>query len=395
MNLIEVLNEVGYLSHGYCLLWQPWLIALHAVPDLFIFLAYTSIPLTLLKLVRKRPDLAEYRGLSVLFCSFILLCGLSHLIGLVTLWYPVYAIHGTLKAVTAVVSVITAITLVPLVPQLANLPSPAQLRALNTRLRAEIQSHEETLERLSHSQKMLEARVADRTEELSQSNERLRVMARESVHRSNNMLTQIQSLARQTVPRNETGATWITGFDERIGAMARATEVVLQCSRGWTADVAALLKSELAELDHRIAENLEARGPDLAIRTEAAQQISLLLRELLALSSKRGALSQPLATAKLSWSVKGGDFVLNWQEEGAKDWSSELDDHGIEKRLLLQSIPMTLDGKAHFDGTLSVSYQMRVPVDGLKPGDRTEPIDRVTQAYPRTPSRLAKPAQSE
>jgi two-component sensor histidine kinase len=395
MNVAELLNEAGYLAHGYCLLWQPWLVALHAVPDLFIFLAYTSIPLTLLRLLKRRPDLAEYRGLTFLFSSFILLCGVTHLIGLVTLWFPLYAVHGTFKAITAIVSVLTAITIVPLVPQLANLPAPSQLRSLNARLRAEVESHEETLEQLHNFQKTLETRVVERTEELSVSNERLRVMTREAVHRSNNLLTQIQSLARQSAPKTELGTSWLTSFDGRVAAMARATELVLKSGKGWTANINDILRTELALHPHAVKEALSVEGPDFHVRTEAAQQVSLLIHELLDVSTRRGALSVATAQATLSWSLKGLDLVLRWHEEGVADWSRDLEPLGIEARLLLQSIPMTLSGKGRFIGDGQMIYEMTVPAEGLKPQDRTEAIDRVIEAYPRTPSRLAKPVQSE
>ena len=395
MNVTDLLNEAGYLAHGYCLLWQPWLVALHAVPDLFIFLAYTSIPLTLLSLLKRRPDLAEYKGLTILFSSFILLCGVTHLIGIFTLWFPIYALHGLFKAVTAIVSVLTALTIVPLVPQLANLPTPSDLRALNKRLKAEIQSHEETLDHLARSQKTLEARVEERTEELSVTADRLRVMTRESVHRSNNMLTQIQSLARQSAPKDQIGRDWLASFDDRVGAMARATETVLKSSKGWTANVSELVRTELSERSHALRDAVTVEGPDFYVRTEAAQQIALLIHEIFALSAKRGALSVASGTATLSWRQDAEDFVLSWTEEGMPDWSGDLEPLGIEARLLLQSIPITLGGRAKFLEASSVSYHLRVPAEGLKPQDRTEPIERVTHAYPRTPSRLAKPAQSE
>ncbi len=44
----------GFLPHGYCLLWRPDILALHAVSDVLIAAAYFSIPLAILAFVRRR-----------------------------------------------------------------------------------------------------------------------------------------------------------------------------------------------------------------------------------------------------------------------------------------------------------------------------------------------------
>ena len=122
-NFIEIWQ---YMPHGMCLLWQPWLVALWAGSDLLIFLSYTAIPFALLTVLRKRKDI-PFSGLVVLFASFILLCGLTHLMGIVTLWYPIYPWVGMLKLATGLVSAATAVVLFRLIPTLTALPSPAQL----------------------------------------------------------------------------------------------------------------------------------------------------------------------------------------------------------------------------------------------------------------------------
>ena len=58
--------------------WTQPLIWLHVTSDLFIWLAYLSIPLVLLYFTRRR-DL-PYPRLFVLFALFILACGTTHLI---------------------------------------------------------------------------------------------------------------------------------------------------------------------------------------------------------------------------------------------------------------------------------------------------------------------------
>lgn len=136
-----MLQEVGrwlfdpsrLTPHGFCLLWEPALIWTYAVSDAIIGLAYFTIPLALVAIVRKRQDLV-FKPVYLLFSAFILLCGTGHWLDLLTLWVPVYGIDGAVKAGTAMVSVAAAISIWLLIPQVLSLPSPAQLRQANDTL---------------------------------------------------------------------------------------------------------------------------------------------------------------------------------------------------------------------------------------------------------------------
>jgi two-component system, LuxR family, sensor kinase FixL len=123
-------DPTGLTPHGFCLLWEPGLLWLHAVSDVGIGLAYFTIPFALIAFIRHRPDLV-FRPVFGLFAAFILLCGAGHWLDLLTLWVPAYGIEGLVKAATAVTSILTAIALWKLMPQALALPSPAQLRKVN------------------------------------------------------------------------------------------------------------------------------------------------------------------------------------------------------------------------------------------------------------------------
>jgi len=130
-----VFDFTGFSPHGVCLAWQPGLIWLTAAANVMTATAYFSIPAALIALLLRRPDFG-YRGVAVLFATFILACGTTHVFGAVTLWVPLYWLSGAMDAVTAVLSVATAILLWPLIPQLVGLPSPRALREANRRLQA-------------------------------------------------------------------------------------------------------------------------------------------------------------------------------------------------------------------------------------------------------------------
>ena len=133
--LISSLFSTKLTPHGFCLLWQPGLLWLHAMSDLLTAAAYFSIPLALISMARQRGDIA-YRGIIFLFASFIVACGLSHVFEAITLWYSYYWIEGILKAITAILSIATAAILWPLIPRLVAIPSAATLQAVIERLQA-------------------------------------------------------------------------------------------------------------------------------------------------------------------------------------------------------------------------------------------------------------------
>jgi PAS domain S-box-containing protein len=157
--LQDMINEAAYMAHGYCLLWKPWLIALHAISDVLIFASYFAIPSAIWVFLRKRTDL-ELKPLAVLFAGFIFLCGLTHAVQFVTLWWPIYETQGFVKVATAIVSLTTAIAIFPLIPKAIAIPSPRQLQLANNGLALEIASHRGTLAALEKAKDELEMRAA-------------------------------------------------------------------------------------------------------------------------------------------------------------------------------------------------------------------------------------------
>lgn len=175
--MLAALNNIlvwkPFIPHGHCYLWKPGLVGLHLTSDLLIALAYYSISITLIYFVHKREDV-PFTWIFLLFGGFIVACGTTHLIEILTLWYPVYWLSGYLKIFTAFVSVVTAIELIPLVPKLLRLPSPAQLEIANQTLAREISDRIHAEAALQQAHDELENRVRKRTAELALTNEELK-----------------------------------------------------------------------------------------------------------------------------------------------------------------------------------------------------------------------------
>lgn len=115
----------SFMPHGHCYLWIPSLLWMHVISDALIGIAYLGISLILYLLVRSIR--LPFSPVFVAFGLFIGLCGLTHFMGIWTVWFPDYFLDGLLKAATATASVATAIGLLYVRPQVLDMVSAARL----------------------------------------------------------------------------------------------------------------------------------------------------------------------------------------------------------------------------------------------------------------------------
>jgi PAS domain S-box-containing protein len=152
MDDINMFSIAHFMPHGHCYLWMPSILWLNVLSDAAIMAAYISIPITLLYFIRKRQDL-PFSWVFIAFGVFIISCGMTHFMEIVTVWVPAYAIGGLIKLFTAIASIITAVLLIKLAPVALALPSPAQLRAANDKLQQEINIRKEAEDSLKKANK--------------------------------------------------------------------------------------------------------------------------------------------------------------------------------------------------------------------------------------------------
>ena len=125
--LQNILSSKGFIPHGHCYLWKPGLVTLHAGSDIAIGLAYVAISATLAYLVHQTRREIPFHWMFLAFGTFIIACGFTHFLEVLTLWRPIYWLSGDLKLVTAIASILTALALPPLVPQAAALIQAAKM----------------------------------------------------------------------------------------------------------------------------------------------------------------------------------------------------------------------------------------------------------------------------
>jgi two-component sensor histidine kinase len=151
----------------------------------------------------------------------------------------------------------------------------------------------------------------------SRAEERQRLMIDELNHRMRNTLAKmgmIVELSRASAASVDAFADVLTG---RLNALARTYARFSGCSR-MGARISELVEEELAP--YRNQTNVCVEGPDLALKTEPAQALALVLHELVTNAVKYGALSTADGRVTVQWQVADeiGSPRLNlvWEEAG-------------------------------------------------------------------------------
>lgn len=102
-----------YMPHGMCLLWDPVVMLSMAVCDGLIALAYFVIPCLLVWFLKKHEKGYPFPALIWFFAAFITGCGMTHVMDIINLVYPMYRLDVAIRAVTAALSVATAVAVLP------------------------------------------------------------------------------------------------------------------------------------------------------------------------------------------------------------------------------------------------------------------------------------------
>lgn len=108
----RTLLATNFLPHWYCYVGNTRLLWTNVISDLAIGISYVAISLTLALIARRAGRDLPYTGFFWAFGLFIVSCGATHFMEIVTIWKPVYWLSAAIKIVTAAASVGTAAVLI-------------------------------------------------------------------------------------------------------------------------------------------------------------------------------------------------------------------------------------------------------------------------------------------
>jgi two-component sensor histidine kinase len=176
----------------------------------------------------------------------------------------------------------------------------------------------------------------------------VRMLLRELVHRSKNLLAVVQAMARQTATGSPSIEEFQRKFSARLQALSMAHDLLV--SQDWRgASMHDLVRKQMAYcLDVAqgdVGAHARIDGPTIMLKPEAAQNIGLALHELAVNALTHGALSCPDGRIEIRWRRDDESFCLEWRESGGPCIASppaEGFGHKVIKRLVAQA----LDGES-------------------------------------------------
>ena len=207
--------------------------------------------------------------------------------------------------------------------------------------------------------------------------EHQRTLLAELDHRVKNALATVSAVVSHTRQGSRSVTEFVTALDGRIRSMA-TTHELLSSHRWLGVSLAALVRRELTPYD--TGNNTEIGGPEVTLRAQAGQVVSMVLHELATNAAKHGALSVQNGQVSVRWhSVLNGSadarIVMEWQENGAPTFRAP-DTIGYGMEVIRDLIPYELGGRV----------DLTFPADGLC--CRLE-IPAEGAAYPETTMTMA------
>jgi PAS domain S-box-containing protein len=174
--------------------------------------------------------------------------------------------------------------------------------------------------------------------------EHLRLVMREVNHRSKNLLSLVQAIARQTA--STSADDFLARFGERIEALAAGQDLLVK--NEWTGvELSELVRSQLAYFADAIGTRIKLAGPPMMVTSSAAQTLGMALHELATNAGKYGALSNAQGMVTIEWSLRQGRdgnqrFAMAWSESGGPP-AGRPDRKGFGSTVIDSMIDMAFD----------------------------------------------------
>jgi PAS domain S-box-containing protein len=149
--------------------------------------------------------------------------------------------------------------------------------------------------------------------ERKRNEERITLLLNEVDHRSKNILSVVQAIAKQTA--TSTPEEFLTRFLERLQTLAASHDLLVK-SRWQGVEISDLIRAQLAHFEELLGTRIKLDGPSFHLSVTAAQTLGMIMHELATNAAKYGALSNDSGRVEICWRAPSDVFTISWTECG-------------------------------------------------------------------------------
>lgn len=207
--------------------------------------------------------------------------------------------------------------------------------------------------------------------EKQQQEDHIKLLMGEVNHRSKNMLSLIQAIARQTVKTQP--KDFLEVFGQRVQALSASQDLLVKGA--WKAvQLGELVRSQLAHFGDEHDGRITIDGPMVQITASASQSLGMALHELATNAAKFGALSNDSGRVAISWGLQSDtagqeQFAMSWIESGGPRVAKPAR-RGFGSTVIDGMLRTSLDCDAEVDFAPSgLAWRVSCPAAGLIESD--------------------------
>jgi PAS domain S-box-containing protein len=177
--------------------------------------------------------------------------------------------------------------------------------------------------------------------------QRVEVLMRELAHRSANLMTIVQSIARRIGRGSVSVGEFLSQFETRLQALAASHAVLARQS--WTAaSLHDLIREQLRPFVPERSSAVELAGQEVRLPVETAQTLGLAIHELATNALKHGAWSVPHGKVAVHWQMESSNvefpnLIFSWSEQGVSSRAPS-SRKGFGHIVLYEVVPQSLQG---------------------------------------------------
>jgi two-component sensor histidine kinase len=199
--------------------------------------------------------------------------------------------------------------------------------------------------------------------------EHLRIVLKELAHRSKNLLSVIQGIARQTAENTSSTPEFLSRFNGRIFSLSRAHDILTDADwRG--ARIFDLVRSQMALYAEDKLASVIMEGENGFLRPNAAQYVGLALHELTTNALKYGALSRDDGMVVVRFESNPSTpqlYRFVWRETSSAE-TREPRGRSFGLLMLTEVVPTSVSGAAQLTfPPEGISYELDIPRTQLLP----------------------------